>query len=300
VNDMNVRIVNYWWAAARIGIAILLLGLSDCLGAQKYPVRGLLLQVDLKNQSIVVSQESIPGYMEAMRMPYHIASTGDLDRLRAGSVIQFTLTVDGDQSSVSGIRVLAFDSVDREPLEARSLSLVARVLGGKTKAAEAINIGQHVPDFTLVDQTGMRVSLSEFAGKVVAVTFVYTRCPLPDYCLRLSNNFGRLQKRFVGRIGTDLVLLSITFDPAHDSPEVLANYGEIWKADPKGWHLLTGSDDEVKRVSNLFGSNFWPDEGTVTHSLHTFVIDRKGQLAANIEGNRFTSDQLGDLVQSYF
>jgi protein SCO1 len=116
----------------------------------------------------------------------------------------------------------------------------------------------------------------------------------------LSNNFGRLQNRFRSRLGTDLVLLSVTFDPGHDTPEVLDKYGDIWKADPLGWHLLTGSPDEVKRVCKLFGSNFWPEEGAVTHSLHTFVIDRNGKLAANIEGNRFTADQLGDLVETYF
>ena len=232
-------------------------------------------------------------------MSYRVTSSASLDGLKPGTTIQFTLTVDNDQTSVSEIRTLTFDSVDREPLQARSLAVMEDALGGKARAIEPIQPGQTMPDFSFMDQTRRIVSLAGFSGKVVAVTFVYTRCPLPDYCFRLSNNFGRLQNRFQNRMGTDLVLLSITFDPAQDSPEVLAKYGQIWKADPRGWHLLTGSLDEVQRVCNLFGTNFWPDEGVLTHSLHTFVIDRQGKLVANIEGNRFTAEQLGDLVQTF-
>ena len=104
-----------------------------------------------------------------------------------------------------------------------------------------------------------------FVGKVVAITFIYTRCPLPDYCMRLSNNFARLQKRFNTRMGRDLVLLSITFDPDHDSPDVLAKYAETWKANVDGWRFLTGTLSNVKQVCGMFGMNFWPDEGLLPH-----------------------------------
>jgi protein SCO1/2 len=130
----------------------------------------------------------------------------------------------------------------------------------------------------------------------VAVAFVYTRCPLPNYCFRLSNNLGRLQKRFADRMGRDLVLLSLTIDPVHDTPEVLAKYAATWNADPNSWHFLTGPEAEVKAVCRKFGVNFWPDEGALTHSLHTVVIDRRGKLASNFEGNEFTAEQLGDFV----
>jgi protein SCO1/2 len=154
-----------------------------------------------------------------------------------------------------------------------------------------------VADFALTDQAGQRVTLSQFAGKVLAVTFIYTSCPLPDYCFRLSNNFGRLSKRFADRMGRDLVLLSITFDPVHDQPRVLAKYAGTWKADAKSWHFLTGTLSDVKAVCRQFGLNFWQEEGALTHSLHTVVIDRHGKLAANFEGNEFTAEQLGDFVE---
>ena len=160
----------------------------------------------------------------------------------------------------------------------------------------ALAIGQHVPDFSLTDQNRQQVALSQFSGKVVAMTFVYAGCPLPNFCFRLSNNFGQLQKRFGNRMGLDLILLSITLDPDHDQPEALAKYGAIWKANGAWWHLLTGPAPAIKKVTSMFGVVFNPDMGVVTHSLHTVIIDRQGNLADNLEGNEFTAKQLGDLV----
>ena len=106
-----------------------------------------------------------------------------------------------------------------------------------------------------------------------------------------------MQKRFADRLGKDLVLVTITFDPVRDTPDVMAKYAHIWNADVKAWHFLTGPLAEVQRVCGMFGVAAWQDEGVLTHSLHTVVIDRKGRLAANIEGNTYTARQLGDLVE---
>ncbi len=95
----------------------------------------------------------------------------------------------------------------------------------------------------------------------------------------------------------DLVLLTVTFDPVHDTPEVLAKYSEQWKANPAAWHFLTGSEADVQRVCRMFGVQAFPNEGLMDHSLHTVLIDRQGKLAANLEGNRFTASQLGDLTE---
>jgi protein SCO1/2 len=283
-----------------LALPLLISTVLQCSAIQQFQVRGLLLKFDPDHGAMLVSQEDIPGYMEAMTMSYRVHSGQELASIKPGSRIEFTLTIGDEATSVSNIHLLQYASVEREPLAAQSLALLEDTLRGTTRPRRKIQIGEQVPDFTLVDQTAKRVSLYQFSGKLICVTFIYTRCPLPDYCLRLSNNFGRLQKRFPGHMGNDLILLSITFDPAHDTPEVLARYSQIWKADPENWRLLTGPPDEVKRICNLLGSNFWPDEGTLTHSLHTLIIDKKGKLAADIEGNQFTADQLGDLVQTYF
>ncbi len=99
-------------------------------------------------------------------------------------------------------------------------------------------------------------------------------------------------------MGRDLMMLSITLDPVHDGREALAEYGRIWKVDPKGWRLLTGPPAEIQKFCSRFGVSFFPDEGQLIHSFHTLVVDRQGNLAANLEGNEFTAEQLGDLVQS--
>jgi protein SCO1/2 len=153
-----------------------------------------------------------------------------------------------------------------------------------------------VPDFTLIDHTRQSVRFSSLAGRVVVMNFIYTRCALPQFCLRVSNNFGVLQKRFAKELGKDVVLLTVTFDPQRDTPEALAAYASQWKPDPKTWHFLTGPVADVRKVCALFGVEYYPDEGLMNHSLHTVVIDRKGTLVANIEGNSYSPEQLGDLV----
>jgi len=271
--------------AALLGIAIA--GLAGA--ANRYAVTGLVLQVDRPHRSFVASCAAIPGYMEAMSMPYAVRSDKEIAGLEPGAYVEFTLVVEGGHSYAESIRPRRFQSMEREPLLARRLQLLE-------PPGARVQHGQTVPDFTLIDQTGKRVRLSEFAGKVVAVTFIYTRCPLPDYCFRLSNNFGSLNRRFADRMGRDLILLSITFDPVHDQPKVLAQYAATWKANPSSWHFLTGPAQDIKAVCHRFGLNFWQEEGFMTHSLHTLVIDRQGKLAADFEGNEFSAEQLGDFV----
>ena len=264
---------------------------------ERYTVTGLILSIDQPHRSFRASCTEIPGYMKAMVMPVAVREPKSLERLKPSMFVDFTLVVEKDRSYAENVRQHDYENLAQEPLLVRRLQMLARLDKMNAPAPTPV-IGEPIPDFTLTDQTGQRVSLSRFKGKVVAVTFIYTSCPLPDYCFRLSNNFGRLQKRFAGRMGRDLVLLSVSFDPIHDQPEVLAKYASIWKADPNSWHFLTGTPSEVKSVCALFGLNFWPDEGTLTHSLHTVIIDRKGKLAANFEGNEFSAQQLGDFVET--
>ena len=142
------------------------------------------------------------------------------------------------------------------------------------------------------------VALSALKGKVVAVTFIYSRCPLPDYCPRMVENFKAVRERFAARMDKDLVLLTISFDPQYDTPAVLARYAASQRAGGPGWHFLTGDKASIERVCNAFGIEYWPEEGLITHSLQTAVVDRDGRLAATVEGKDFTPQQLGDLIGS--
>ena len=185
------------------------------------------------------------------------------------------------------------DTCESTGLDAERLDEVVRGL----RQLQALAAGQPAPDFTLTDQSGQPVRFSAIsAGKVVAINFVYTRCALPQFCVRASNVFSVIQRRFAQQYGRDLVLLTVTFDPERDTPEVLASYAARFNADPKMWRFLTGRTSDVRRVCAFFGVESYLDEGLLNHSLHTAVIDRRGRLVANVEGNQFSPEQLGDLI----
>jgi protein SCO1/2 len=195
------------------------------------------------------------------------------------------------------IRAGTAANFEPEPVEAGELSALHRAMDPAT-VAKIVTVGQQVPDFALTDQARAQVRLSQLEGKVVALTFGYSRCPNPNYCLRLSNNLSTVEKRFHDRAGRDLVLLTIMIDPEHDQGATLVQYAGVFKANTEDWHFLTGPLPEIRQVAGMFGMNFWSDEGLLTHTLHTVVIDRQGRLASNIEGNQFTAKQLGDLVET--
>jgi len=276
--------------------ALIVLIASSAWGTE-YNTGGIVLKVDPAHKSMVVSCRDIPGFMDAMAMPINVRDVKVLDNLRPGAMVDFTLVVNKEDSYAENVTVKGYDSAEREPAKARRLQTFEELLASKD-APKMLVAGNSVPSFTLIDQKDRSVSLSQFAGKVVALNFIYTRCALPDYCYRMSNHFGNLQKRFRSRMGKDLILLTVTFDPVHDRPDTLAQYATTWKADPDNWRFLTGSPPDVEHVCDLFGVSFFPEEGLLVHSLHTAVIDRKGKLVSNLEGNEFTAQQLGDLVES--
>jgi protein SCO1 len=258
----------------------------------RHAMRGVVLAVDAATKTIIVSHDEVPGVMPAMTMPFEARDRRELNRLAPGAIVSFTLVLAKPAAYIEGVRVVRYESVEQDPLTARRL----RLLRDLTGTTPALAIGDSVPDFTLTDQTRQRVSLSQFRGKLVAVNFVYTSCVLPQFCYRLANHFSVIERRFKERLGRDLVLFTITFDPARDTPERLAEYARQWNADPAAWHFLTGSTDEIGRVCRWLGVDFFPDEGLFSHSSRTVVIDRRGMLAASIEGNQYTAAQLGDLV----
>jgi protein SCO1/2 len=222
--------------------------------------------------------------MDAMVMPFSVATPADLKDVQPGDLISFRLTVREDASAIDRIRILSAAPADTGLLVSPAKSTL-------------VDIGSAVPDFTLTDQDGAPVSLASLRGRVVAIAFIYTRCPLPDYCPRVLTNLSALRDRFAADLGSNLALLTVTFDPVHDTPAVLKTYAGHHGADVPGWHFLTGTPDGVARVCSLFGVEYWPEEGLITHTLRTAVIDRAGRLVAAAEGRAYTPRQLGDLVE---
>jgi protein SCO1/2 len=275
----------------------LVLATSWSAAAAQYAVSGMVVSVDPAHKTFSASIQEIPNFMAAMTMPFEVKQASDLEGLAPGVVVSFTLKVDAKSSWAERIRVVHYENTEKDPFSASRLTLLRELASGAS-AVQQLPVGATVPDFTLVDQQNHPFTFSSLRGKVVAMNFVYTTCALPNFCLRLANNFAALQKRFAKELGRDLALVTVSFDPTHDTPEVLAAYAKQWNANQSGWHFLTGPAAEVDRICRLFGVHAFVNEGLLDHSLHTVLIDRGGVLVSNIEGNQFTATQLADLTAS--
>jgi protein SCO1/2 len=292
--------------ARRLAVRWLVTGLMACLAGDwqlaastsqestRHQVTGMVLSIDVAQRTLLVSHDAIEGVMGPMAMTFEVRDAAELAGLTPGMAVRFTLVRTAGTAHAEGIVVVPYDSVELDPMVARRLRLLEALVGAPRPAPLAV--GAAVPDFTLTDQTGARVSLSQLRGQVVVVNFIYTSCALTQFCFRVANHFASIAHRFEDRLGKDLTLLTVTFDPARDTVDVLREYASQWKVAPGTWKFLTGEVDDVRRVCEVFGVDFYPDEGLMNHSLRTAVIDRTGRLAGRIEGNEYTAAQLGDLV----
>jgi protein SCO1/2 len=246
--------------------------------AHRYQVEGVVLETHPGERQIVVAHRPIDNYMPAMTMAFEVGREVRLEDLAPGVRIGFELEVGKHASIARKVRVIA--------------SLIDVKLP-KTPPNKVL-IDHKMPSFSLVDQTGKTVSLSDFSGKVVVVDFIYTRCPLPDVCPRLSANFASVSKKMRGR---EVEFLSITIDPQYDTPQVLAEYARRWQAG-ESWRFLTGTAEQIQQVAGLFGLIYWPEEGSITHTVATAVIGRDGTLVAKLDGP-YRPDELRALVERY-
>jgi protein SCO1/2 len=240
---------------------------------------------DGRTASITISHDAIPGYMDAMVMPFTVRPPASATPVAAGDRVAFRLRVGKGRSWIDRLQLLSAPRTDAGLLESPA-------------RPRLVPVGGAVPDFELTDHRGARVSLASLRGQVLVITFIYTRCPLPDYCPLMLTNLKSLATRFAPRLGRDVSLLVVTFDPKFDTPDVLRAYARLHAADTPGWHFLTGPPADITRVCEAFGLEFWPEEGLLTHSLQTAVLDRTGLLAGTIEGKSYSPRQLADLVDS--
>ncbi len=244
------------------------------LFARTYPVDGIVVAVDPVARTMLVAHRAIPKYMPAMTMPFRAEDAAQLKALHPGMRIRFELSVSKSTSLARNIQAAGGpDAVIPPP-------------------RETLQTGDLVPDAVLLDETGRSLHLKDLRGKVLAIDFIYTRCPLPDVCPRLSANFAVIQKHLRHR--ADLLLLSITVDPDYDTPPVLAEYARRWTADPGRWRFLTG---DVAPVAARLGEVYWTDEGSIGHNSSTVVISRDGRIAARLEGSQWRPGQLESLLE---
>ena len=266
-----------------LALVVAAAAVSAC--ATTHQATGLVVRVDPATAILTVSHDEVPGVMDEMVMPFSVRNPSQMTAIRPGDRVAFRLVVAKAASHIDRIRLLSAAPGDQGLITTPAVSTL-------------VPVGATVPDFALVNQHGAPVTLAALRGRVVVVTFIYTRCPLPDYCPRMIRNLDAVRERFDARLGRDLALLTVTFDPQYDTPERLARFAESHHADVEGWHFVTGDAQGIKQVCEAFGVEYWPDSGLITHTLQTAFVDRDGRLAAAVEGKDFTGRQIADLVQT--
>lgn len=248
-----------------------------------YELRGQILGVDQERREVLVNHEDIKGFMPAMTMPYKVNDPGLLEGKKPGDLFTATLVVEEVNAYLSTLT-----TTGHAPIETPAA-------GPAITDADLLKDGDIVPDHALIDQSGTARPLGSLRGHRVALTFVYTRCPLPDFCPLMDTQFSAVQQAIrTSPVLRDVRLVSVTLDPDFDTPAVLQKHAATVGADPRLWHFVTGERDEVLAFAKRFGVVTEPGEpGTpVVHNLRTAVIDAEGRLVTVHSGNMWTPAEL--------
>lgn len=250
------------------------------LHAKYYQLKGKVISVDVGHGQIIVDHEAIPGFMEAMTMSYGVKDDAALSKLKPGDRITARVVATSDDVWLENIVVVKEAAANAPP--------------PKLDPHVPPQPGELVPDFTFVNQDGRRIHFRRYRGKVVLLTFVYTRCPFPNYCPLMTRNFADINNQLTANATLDARthLLTLSFDPAHDTPAVLKAYGERFagKNDPgtRHWEFASIPSGELKQVSSFFGFAFEEQGGQIVHSLSTALVGPDQKLVHWYSGNRWS------------
>jgi protein SCO1/2 len=259
----------------------------------KYAFTGQVESIDLQSKTANIDGDMVQGYMEAMSMSYKVKPESMLSQLAPGDRIAADLIV------------VNTDPRDDNAVEQYWLENVKVTRHGQPPAAvpNAMHMpspGEDVPDFVLTNQDGKRISLSQFRGKFVFITFIYTRCPFPDFCPRMSSNFNEIYKQMgANQALSNAQLLSVSFDPEHDTPKVLRDYGfHVAQTHDaalfRRWEFAVPKAADLQKMADFFALTVKPEGGMITHNLSTSVIGPDGKIVQWYHGSDW---QVSDLIK---
>lgn len=258
---------------------------------KSFAVTGVITKLEPDGGGIVVRHEAIPGYMDAMTMPFKAERPEELKGLQSGDRISFRLEVSDAESWIGEIRKTGTVRPGGDPAE-RPVS---------SAAAPAAHPGHPLLDFKFTNELGQPVSLCDFRGQALAIAFFFTRCPVPDYCPRLSKNFEEASRQLASRPGapTNWHFLSVSFDTAFDTPAVLRAYGNRYHYDPAHWSFLTGPKEEINELAEFSGVMVDPDAGLFNHNFRTLIIDPAGRLQTSFPfGGNLSDAIVGEILKA--
>ena len=248
-----------------------------------FPLKGEVVAIDTAKHRITVSHEAIPNYMDAMTMPFKVKNLDLLKSVSVGDSIQAILAVSRTESWLDTLAVIGKGEAPTTRLNE------------ETVLAKVFKEGDALPVVKLTNQDGKEMDFSNFRGKALALTFIYTRCPLPDFCIRMSNHFSRIQKTLSKSKSLDgkWHLLSISFDPKFDTPKVLKNYGRSYGADFATWDFVTADQATITTLADGLGLSLTDDVGgLIAHNLRTVLLDKEGKVVKVIDGNEWKPEEV--------
>ncbi len=253
-----------------------------------FPLKGEVVAIDTVKRRLTVSHEEIPNYMDAMTMPFKVKNLDLLRSVHIGDTIQGVLAVSRTESWLETFTVTGKGEPPSTQLTEGSI------------LARMFKEGEPLPAVELTNQNGQKIYLNNFKGKALALTFIYTRCPLPDFCILMTNHFAKIQKNLNKDKSLDgkWHLISVSFDPKFDTPKALKEYGKTYKADFATWDFVTGDHETILKLTDGFGLSLSDDEGgLIAHNLRTVVIDKEGKLAKVINGNEWTPEEVVEEIK---
>ncbi len=251
----------------------------DMSNAKRYELSGKVLTVEKDKHLVTVAHEEIKDFMDAMTMPFTVRDEWVFEQAAPGDQITATLVVDGIESWLENVVIVKSNA---EP-------------GAKASpGAAGANTGDEFPDFALVNQNNQPIRTAQYKGKTLLLTFIYTRCPIPEYCTLMSNNFSQIDQAL--KTKPDLYdktrLLSISIDPEYDTPAVLRSYGashtgRFGDETFSHWAFATGTKEQVKEVAEFFGLQYFPERDEIIHGLRTAIIGPDGKVAKVYRDNKW-------------
>ncbi|MEX0602742.1 MAG: SCO family protein [Bacteroidota bacterium] len=279
---------------AGVFLLILLAGCSRTeeggeAGRITYPVTGKVISIEKERNRVTIDHEEIPDFMTAMVMPFRVKDSTLLATVQPGDSVQGTLVVTRRESWLETLFVIGRGS---EPRPASGADDLFRRI---------YKVGEPLPDFAFVNQDNRRVRLSDFRGKAVAMTFIYSRCPLPDFCILMSTNFFKVQRALANdaALTNRWHLITVSFDPEFDTPEVLRRYGTGYSAEFSTWDFVTEDLKTIREIADGLELIVEDDEGgLIAHNLRTIIIGPDGMLAEILKGNEWTARELEEKMRS--
>jgi protein SCO1/2 len=267
--------------AAAMALAISLS--AACSRGREYELRGQILAVDAARREITIKHEDVKGFMPGMTMPFKVRDASLLKGRAPGELVRATLVVEDSEGYLRAIERTGHAPLTEPP--------------PPRPPADALAAGDEVPDAAFIDEAGAPRTLSEWRGRTLAITFVYTRCPFPDFCPLMDRQFAQVQQIVSEDAGLRgrVHLLSISFDPGFDTPAVIATHAKKVGADPATWSYMTGEEAAITSFAARFGVSIMregSDPASVVHNLRTAVVDADGRLVKVISGMQWAPSEL--------